>query len=109
MPRFHISISVDDYDVAVADYSQRLGHAPDSYETGRYARWRTDQLNFTISCKSGQPAGKIRHIGFEDNGYREMREEKDSQGIVWEYFSKEVQDAEIKARFEYAVFTKGTS
>ncbi len=95
MKRFHISISVQDFDAAVADYSERLGDAPCVTKQGRYALWRTDLLNLSISCKPEQPAGIIRHIGFEDDDEPEFREETDSVGIVWEYFSKEAQAREI--------------
>lgn len=97
--RFHISIAVEDYEAAVADYTKRLGGAPDMVLPGRYARWRTELLNFTISCKPGQEAGMVRHIGFEDSAEPGLREETDAAGILWEYFSEEAQASEIRARF----------
>ena len=97
--RFHISIAVTDYAAAVADYSKRLGEAPIIAKEGRYALWRTDILNFTISCKPGQEAGRVRHIGFEDNDEEGFREETDSAGLVWEYFSLEAQENEIEEKF----------
>lgn len=97
--RFHISISVGDYPLAVADYTQRLGKAPDVAVEGRYALWRTDLLNFTISCKEGQPAGHVRHIGFEDAREGSFREETDAQGIIWEYFNADAQRSEIDEKF----------
>ena len=99
MKRFHISISVSDFTVSVADYSQRLGTYPCAVKDGRYALWRTDLLNFSISCKPGQPAGSIRHIGFEDDAEKDFHEEKDTVGITWEYFSYTTQQKEIEEKF----------
>jgi catechol 2,3-dioxygenase-like lactoylglutathione lyase family enzyme len=99
MKRFHISIAVDDYDASVADYTKRLGCAPDKQIKGRYARWRTELLNFTISCKLDQAGGVIRHIGFEDDDAPGFSEHTDANRITWEYFSKEAQDEEIETRF----------
>ena len=95
MKRFHISISVTNFAEAVADYSSRLASPPCVIRDGRYALWRTDIVNFSISCKPGQPAGHVRHIGFEDDNETMFREETDCVGITWEYFSKELQAKEI--------------
>jgi hypothetical protein len=103
MKRFHISIAVSDYAAAVADYSKRLGVSPCVSQEGRYALWRTDLLNFTISCKAGQQAGVVRHIGFEDDVAQGFHEETDSAGIVWEYFTKEGQMKEIRDKFPQAI------
>jgi hypothetical protein len=94
--RFHISVSTTDYDASVADYSARLGTKPDAVIPGRYARWRTDLLNFSISCKPDQPGGIIRHIGFEDEAELVFREEQDRNGITWEYFTESAQTEEIE-------------
>jgi hypothetical protein len=99
MKRFHISIAVADFDAALADYSQRLACQPCVIDTGRYALWRNDLLNFSISCKSGQVAGVVRHIGFEDDAEPGFREEKDTTGLTWEYFSPAAQLAEIHDKF----------
>ena len=95
MKRFHISISVRNFDEAIADYTHRLAEDPCVVKAGRYALWRTDTLNFSISCKPEQPAGLVRHIGFEDDAEKTFREEVDTAGITWEYFSKEAQQKEI--------------
>jgi catechol 2,3-dioxygenase-like lactoylglutathione lyase family enzyme len=94
--RFHISVSTTDFDASVRDYSTRLGARPDVVIANRYARWRTEILNFTVSCKPGQPGGLIRHIGFEDEAEAAFREGRDANGITWEYFDGHAQDAEIK-------------
>ncbi|MFW0777911.1 MAG: hypothetical protein ACN2B6_09375 [Rickettsiales bacterium] len=106
MKRVHISISTTDYEASLAEYTKRLGAAPDITVEGRYARWRTEHLNFTLSRKAGQEGGKIRHIGIEDSEQKGFDREYDVNGIEWEYFSKEDQDAEIKARFPEAKFNE---
>jgi hypothetical protein len=99
MKRFHISIATDDYAASIVDYSRRLGCAPNVEVSGRYARWQTDLLNFTISCKPGQKGRTIRHIGFEDDAVKSFREEKDVNGLIWEYFSERSQATEIEEKF----------
>ncbi len=99
MTRFHISIAVSDFSASVADYSKRLGCTPSVSVEGRYALWRTELLNFTISCKEGQASGVVRHIGFEDAAEKTFREEKDANGITWEYFSADSQMQEVKEKF----------
>jgi catechol 2,3-dioxygenase-like lactoylglutathione lyase family enzyme len=93
--RFHISISTADFEASVRDYTARLGAKPDVTVQGRYARWRTDLLNFSISCKPDQKGGLVRHIGFEDADEAVFREERDANGITWEYFSEPAQQEEI--------------
>ena len=63
MKKFHISLSTEHFDASVTEYTKRLGCAPDKVVTGRYARWRTDLLNFTLSCKPGQKGGKDQQHG----------------------------------------------
>ena len=99
MKRFHISIAVSDFAASVADYSERLGVAPCALKDGRYALWKTDLLNFSISCKPGEAAGRVRHIGFEDASETGFREEQDANGITWEYFTSEAQAEEIEEKF----------
>lgn len=99
MKRFHISIATDNYAASVADYSSRLGCKPCVEKEGRYALWRTGILNFSISCKPDQKGGLVRHIGFEDETAKNFSEEKDANGIIWEYFSKEAQEKEIREKF----------
>jgi hypothetical protein len=99
MKRFHISIAVADFDAALADYSQRLACQPCVVAPGRYALWRNELLNFSISCKDGQVAGVVRHIGFEDDAVQGFREEQDTTGLTWEYFNQAGQLAEILDKF----------
>ena len=98
--RFHISVSTTNFDASVRDYTARLDAKPDVVVEGRYARWRTDLLNFSISCKPGQKGGIVRHIGFEDADEANFREEQDANGITWEYFTESAQQAEIKKLIE---------
>ncbi len=93
--RFHISISTTDFDASLRDYTARLGSKPDTVIAGRYARWRTELLNFSISCKPDKPGGIIRHIGFEDDSLTDFREENDANGVTWEYFNEPSQQQEI--------------
>ena len=104
MKRFHISIAVDDFAASVADYSIRLGCPPCVVAEERYALWRTELLNFTISCKAGQKGGTVRHIGFEDDAEKTFREELDINGITWEYFPKEAQQRETEEKFPEAIY-----
>jgi hypothetical protein len=103
MKRFHISIAVAEFAASVEEYSRRLSLAPCVVAEGRYALWRTDLLNFSISCKAGQAAGVVRHIGFEDDAEKTFREEKDVNGLTWEYFSRAAQESEIDDKFPQAV------
>ena len=93
--RFHISVSTTDFNASLEDYTNRLGAKPDRVLPGRYARWRTELLNFTVSCKPDQPGGIIRHIGFEDDTASGFHEERDTNGIQWEVFTRDAQDDEI--------------
>jgi len=97
--KFHISISTENFDGSVKDYSNRLNAKPEVVVPGRYALWRTEILNFSISCKPGQKAGMVRHIGFEDGAAEKFVEEQDINGIIWEYFSEAEQKREIKEHF----------
>ena len=65
MRRFHIALAVADLADSIRDYSRRLGAAPTAVVTGKYAMWRTDQLNFSIN-QMPERAGQLRHLGFED-------------------------------------------
>jgi catechol 2,3-dioxygenase-like lactoylglutathione lyase family enzyme len=103
MKRFHISISTENFSASIQDYTRRLGAEPSVVEEGRYALWRTELLNFTISCKPGQKGGQVRHLGFEDDAAKGFSEEKDTNGITWESFSSKTQEKEIDEKFPGAV------
>jgi hypothetical protein len=94
MRRFHIALAVTDLTDSIADYSRRLGHSPTAVVQGKYAMWRTEQLNFSIS-QLPERAGQLRHLGFEDESASGFAEERDVNGVVWEFFSPSGQDEKI--------------
>jgi hypothetical protein len=97
MPRkFHIALSVHNLDASIADYSRRLECQPCTIVPGRYALWRTDTLNFSIRCVP-QEAGSLRHLGWEEGEASGYSQERDVNGITWERFAVEHQQAEIQA------------
>lgn len=95
MRRFHISLAVADLEASIRDYSRRLGVEPAAVVTGKYAMWRTDQLNFSINEMPAR-AGQLRHLGFEDSGAGpDFTSDHDVNGIEWERFAPDVQDEKI--------------
>ena len=98
MKRFHIALAVADLDASITDYSTRLGQAPQAVVTGKYAMWRTDQLNFSIKQVPGQ-AGQLRHVGFEDDDAHGFCSDADVNGIPWERFSTVAQDLQIVSTY----------
>jgi len=99
MKRFHLAIAVEDFGASLEAYSRRLSAAPELLVPGRFALWRTELLNVTISCKPGQAAG-LRHVGFEDVSVSTPYEERDLNGIIWEYFSADAQMKELAEKFD---------
>lgn len=87
---------VDELERSIADYSQRLGAEPVVVVAGRYALWRTTEVNLSVTVGSGG-AGRLRHLGFEDDAAQEMTESRDVNGIIWEHFSAEQQAREIES------------
>lgn len=98
MKRFHIALAVHDLKASIADYSARLGHTPQAVVDGKYAMWRTDQLNFSINEQPEQ-AGQLRHIGFEDDNVEGYASTPDVNGIAWEIFSSANQDQRIVSTY----------
>jgi hypothetical protein len=94
MKRFHIALAVRDLGASIADYSVRLGQAPNVVVEGKYAMWRTDLLNFSIN-QNAERAGQLRHIGFEDDSAEGFTSTADVNGIEWELFSAAAQDERI--------------
>jgi len=94
MRRFHIALAVADLTESITDYSRRLGQSPTAVVLGKYAMWRTGQLNFSIS-QLPERAGQLRHLGFEDEAAVGFAEERDVNGVVWELFSPSGQDEKI--------------
>ncbi len=94
MRRFHIALAVADLAQSIPDYSARLGVKPTAVVTGKYAMWRTAQLNFSIN-QIPERAGQLRHLGFEDSEAADFSSDHDVNGIEWELFSPKAQDEKI--------------
>jgi len=92
--RFHISLAVADLTASIRDYSERFGVEPTAVVAGKYAMWRTPQLNFSIN-EMPQRAGQLRHLGFEDTAAGDFSSDHDVNGIEWELFSPKAQDEKI--------------
>lgn len=48
--KIHIIISVADFNASVADYTERLGDIPDTFDSGAYALWDTKEVVLLIKC-----------------------------------------------------------
>jgi hypothetical protein len=94
MRRFHIALAVADLAASIRDYSARLSTEPTAVVAGKYAMWRTAQLNFSIN-QMPQRAGQLRHLGFEDSAAADFSSDHDVNGIEWELFSPKAQDEKI--------------
>jgi hypothetical protein len=103
MKRFHIAIGVADIARSIDDYSVRLGAAPSVVVTGEYALWRTGTLNLSIR-RTGEEAGALRHLGWEDPAAPGFSKDRDVNGILWEHFSASEQDREIVQTWPDAQF-----
>ena len=100
--RLHIALAVADVERSIADYSKRLGALPVVVVDGRYALWRTEALNFSISAKPGLVPGTLRHLGMELPEATDFTEEADCNGLIWEYFDWALQRREIEEKFPNA-------
>jgi hypothetical protein len=94
MRRFHIALAVADLQDSIRDYSRRLAARPTAVVAGKYAMWRTDQLNFSIN-QIPERAGQLRHLGFEDSAATGFSSDWDVNKIEWELFSPTDQDEKI--------------
>jgi len=94
MRRFHIALAVANLADSVRDYSARLGVEPTAVVAGKYAMWRTAQLNFSIN-QIPERAGQLRHLGLEDSAAADFSSDHDVNGIEWELFSPKAQDDKI--------------
>jgi catechol 2,3-dioxygenase-like lactoylglutathione lyase family enzyme len=94
MRRVHVALAVNDLEATIHDYSQRLGAEPVTIVAGRYALWRTPEVNLSVNCDVG--AGeRLRHLGFEDDEVTTKSESIDVNGLMWESFSSHWQDEGI--------------
>ena len=94
MQILHIALAVKDLEEAICEYSRKFACEPTAIASKRYALWRTDSLNISIT-QIPDKAGQLRHLGFESQGLSEMYSEHDNDGIEWEYFTAEQQRQEI--------------
>lgn len=91
MRRIHIALAVDSLEETIVDYTRRLGEAPVAVVPGKYALWRTPQVNLSVNADVDQ-VQRLRHLGFEDDSVTEKTEDHDVNGIMWESFSPAWQD-----------------
>jgi hypothetical protein len=94
MRRIHIALAVGNIEQSVNDYTRRIGCHPTVVVAGKYAMWRTDQMNFSIN-EIPERAGQLRHLGFEDDAVSGFSSDTDSNDILWELFSPQAQDQKI--------------
>lgn len=102
MKKLHISISTNNIEESIRDYSARLGTSPCSFVADEYALWRTDSLNFSIRQDSTRTSGALRHLGWEDESAPNFSEATDVNGITWERFTAEQQADEINSLWPQA-------
>jgi hypothetical protein len=103
MKRMHVALAVRDYAAAVREYTERLGAKPCCTVEGTYALWRTVHVNLSVRVRPEQ-AGTVRHLGLEDSDAVVFGAETDANGFVWERFTAEQQDEEIRAMWPHATF-----
>jgi catechol 2,3-dioxygenase-like lactoylglutathione lyase family enzyme len=94
MRRIHIALAVDDLNATIHDYTERLGAAPTVVVPGKYALWRTSEVNLSVNSDVTQTE-RLRHIGFEDDQVTEKTRSTDVNGLMWEAFNPDQQDHEI--------------
>lgn len=104
MQKIHIAIGTSNIEASVQDYSARFGRSPEVVISGEYALWRTNAINFSIRKVSSQESGRLRHLGWEDATCQSFTTETDVNGIVWEHFSAELQEKEIKETWPGAAY-----
>ncbi|MFT4583569.1 MAG: hypothetical protein ACI915_003187 [Gammaproteobacteria bacterium] len=95
MRRIHIALAVGSIADSVEDYSVRIGTPPTVVVGGKYALWRTDQMNFSIN-EIPERTGELRHLGFEDDAVEGFSSDSDVNNLVWELFSPTAQDEKIR-------------
>ena len=94
MRRLHVALAVDDLDATIHDYSERLGADPVAVVAGKYALWRTPEVNLSVNCDVAG-SERLRHLGFEDDDVVTKTESTDVNGLMWESFNAEWQDEGI--------------
>lgn len=94
MRRIHVALAVDDLEATITDYTTRLGAPPVAVVTGKYALWRTADVNLSVNADISTTT-RLRHLGFEDDDVATKSETTDVNGITWESFSSTWQDKGI--------------
>jgi len=94
MRRIHVALAVHDLEATIADYSVRLGGPPVAVVPGKYALWRTPEVNLSVNADTASEE-RLRHLGFEDDDAIEMTSEHDVNGLLWERFDATWQDEGI--------------
>jgi catechol 2,3-dioxygenase-like lactoylglutathione lyase family enzyme len=94
MRRIHVALAVDDLEATIADYTARLGAEPVAVVPGKYALWRTPEVNFSVNADTPSE-GRLRHLGFEDDDAPTKSESVDVNGVMWERFDASWQDQGI--------------
>ena len=92
--RLHVALAVDDLDATIRDYSGRLGAQPVAVVPGKYALWRTSEVNLSVNCDVAG-SERLRHLGFEDDAVSTKSETTDVNGLLWESFNAQWQDEGI--------------
>jgi hypothetical protein len=105
--KFHIAVAVKDIEATVQEYSRRLGVVPTLVVADEYALWRTETLNFSIRKTKDAP-GTVRHVGWEDPTAAGFTRETDANGLVWERFTEQDQQAEIVQLWPTAISQKAS-
>jgi catechol 2,3-dioxygenase-like lactoylglutathione lyase family enzyme len=81
MRRIHIALAVDDLELSIADYTERLGAPPVAIVPGKYALWRTAEVNLSINSDV-HAAQRLRHLGFEDDDVVTKSESPDVNAML---------------------------
>lgn len=105
MKRIHVALSVDDLAASIRDYTLRLEAEPTVVIGDEYALWRTPHINLSLR-RDGSASGALRHLGWEDSEALEFSAEEDVNGILWERFSADAQDAEIEENWPGSISRK---
>ena len=96
MKRFHIALGVSDIEATVRDYTTRIGDPPVTLIAGAYALWRTTSINLFIRKVDSAQSGLLRHLGWKDDTSPAFSCEPDVHGILWERFTADQHQEEIK-------------
>lgn len=94
MKKLHLALGVENIEKSVQDYTEKFQSEPCVVIKNEYALFRTETVNLSIRKVNKSQLG-LRHLGWEDDEYESFSEEKDCNGITWEFFNKGAQIEEI--------------